>query len=643
MWQSKNGQLPISPMSTDLESAKDWASTPRAQTRQDLLSLSRPGSSLASEWRVWDSPERADRILGIRERDDDDPSEQFTTDPSGDEGDVAPWGKAFHRKSAKDIEALEIALSECWTLCNTLANLSHLHRERIFTKHSGKDDLQEQAWKSCWKLCQTLYDTKDNSGLGASKSTLNLCRDFCQALFEVRVRTNEAADSVLRVSFELNNHLFNTHDRTLPDSFRERTLEFYVALCHRLMKQKSKMGAETDSLLSACWTLAEMLFSLRQSRRSHNSADHELLGQAMQACWDLCDLFRAGWTQVRPDRSTPRVSQTTFTQAFQTVKKAGHIEEHNMAKITPETPTTIFDDTATVSPDEVPVPTISVMGNGIPQSARSAASAPAVLPRPNTTQRMSRSSATSYSQSQQSRWGSINEALAEEDISQPTSAVSQNSRASSRVSRTDSLASSQHTIRTPSEDPSLTMLKALFVRAAVATGRGFSPDPRTSNRDPTYTSLPLFARSLPENAFGPQKWQRELLEHYKKTVAQDNTFKNLGTSASSLGFGIDPEKGREEIASILKTLVDNTSGWGWLRDLFRYGYGTGIDDALSKTTKSRNSSVGAAPASKIKERTLTNSSSRSNGNGNVGHLSGGMGLSLNGVGNEGRKVSPPRR
>lgn len=34
---------------------------------------------------------------------------------------------------------------------------------------------------------------------------LDLCRDFCQALFDVRQKKDETADSVLRVSFELNN------------------------------------------------------------------------------------------------------------------------------------------------------------------------------------------------------------------------------------------------------------------------------------------------------------------------------------------------------------------------------------------------------------------------------------------------------
>ena len=138
--------------------------------------------------------------------------------------------------------------------------------------------MQEQAWKTCWKLCQNLYDSREDPTSSHVRPTLDLCRDFCQALFEVRVRENEAADSVLRVSFELNNHLFNTHDRSLPEAFRERTLDFYITLCHRLMKQNSRLAEETDSLLRACWSLAEMLFSLRQNKREGRRPDEELLG-----------------------------------------------------------------------------------------------------------------------------------------------------------------------------------------------------------------------------------------------------------------------------------------------------------------------------------------------------------------------------
>lgn len=105
----------------------------------------------------------------------------------------------------EDIRSLRTALQECWTLCNTLASLSTHHRERIFST-SETPDGHEKAWKCCWKLCQRLYDNQDESDESFNfRMNLDLCRDFCQALFDVRQRKDEIADSVLRVSFELNN------------------------------------------------------------------------------------------------------------------------------------------------------------------------------------------------------------------------------------------------------------------------------------------------------------------------------------------------------------------------------------------------------------------------------------------------------
>ena len=104
-----------------------------------------------------------------------------------------------------EVSVLRTAFQECWTLCNTLANLSSIHRARVFSS-SGTPDSHEKAWKACWKLCQRLYDNQneDDTSLNV-RVNLDLCRDFCQALFDIRQRNDETADSVLRVSFELNN------------------------------------------------------------------------------------------------------------------------------------------------------------------------------------------------------------------------------------------------------------------------------------------------------------------------------------------------------------------------------------------------------------------------------------------------------
>jgi hypothetical protein len=104
-----------------------------------------------------------------------------------------------------ELQALRTALEECWTLCNTLANLSSIHRSRVFSS-SGTPDAHEKAWKSCWRLCKRLYQSRDDTtDFYNVRENLDLCREFCQALFDVRIRKDNAADSVLRVSFELNN------------------------------------------------------------------------------------------------------------------------------------------------------------------------------------------------------------------------------------------------------------------------------------------------------------------------------------------------------------------------------------------------------------------------------------------------------
>lgn len=431
-------------------------------------------------------------------------------------------------KSADEVSALRLALSECWTLCNTLAGLSYKHREKHF-RHSKKSkkgeknpDGREKAWKTCWTLCQKLYDTWDEDQISQVGPTLNLCREFCQALFEVRQRENDVADSVLRVSFELNNHLYNTHDRALPEAFRERTLDFYVTLCHRLMKQRSEMVEETDSLLTACWSLAEMLFSLRQNKREGQPPDEELLGSAVQACWELCDLFREGWTHVRPDRGTPRPSQTSFMQAFHQAQQSEHVTnitvlsedfaDDPILRLNPETPTTIFEDTHQLSPeepDEVHVPpNIIVLG-------------------PEANER--------YTQ----KWSSSSSNLSDYSKSSETTT------------------SSTSTIINPSEDPRLTCLKLLIVKAAINLGfqRG--------------ANLPAFVKAMPSNSFGTSPWETRLLDNYRKLVASDSTFRSGGPARRASA---------PDVARSVQWMVSNGQ-YTWLEDLYRWVFGFRVIDA----------------------------------------------------------------
>ncbi|KAL9595564.1 MAG: hypothetical protein Q9219_006360 [cf. Caloplaca sp. 3 TL-2023] len=530
------------PITTSVPPARDWSSTPRAEKRPETeTDPSEEKSKIQRTRSLEDIPEAQD----VEQADDQTPGQNSSENI---------FDEAIERfqQTTDEVAALKLALSECWTLCNTLASLSQIHRERSFS-HNKKGDVHSQAWKSCWKLCQKLYDTRDEDDASQVRPTLDLCRDFCQCLFEVRQRENEVADSVLRVSFELNNHLYNTHDRTLPEAFRERTLDFYITLCHRLMKQRSKLTGDTDSLLRACWSLAEMLFSLRQNTREGKPADEELLGSAVQACWELCDLFREGWTQVRPDRGTPRPSQTTFTQAFQQAKQTSinktvaatrdppyayadldeSGDEGEFGRANPETPTTIFEDTQQMSPDEAPIPNILVLG---PDSR----------------------SQQAHRMQQQNRRGGV---VVPNKWSSTSSTLSGYSGSSTSTSTS--------TIINPAEDPHLLCLKLLIVKAALNIGfhrsSVSSPPSSSSSSSP---SLQAFVKSIPSNSFGNAQWQLQLLDSYKKLVASDPGFRSPGPAKAVQA---------SEVAKAVRWMV-GIGQYVWLADLYRLVFGFRVED-----------------------------------------------------------------
>lgn len=425
-------------------------------------------------------------------------------------------------QAESEVAALRTALSECWTLCNTLAGLSSSHRQRTF-KFAGKTDVQEQAWRSCWRLCQQLYEHRDEDHTSQVMPTLEMCRDFCQSLFDARDKIDEASDSVLRVSFELNNHLYNTHDRSLPDAFNERTLDFYITMCHRLMKLPTSLPQETDSLLRACWSLAEMLLNIRQSSREGRKADEELLGSAVQACWELCDLFREGWTQIRPDRGTPRPSKTTFgsqasfkssasvrsrgSEGRSTSSTLSSRKFHDAHAIPPETPVTVFDDasTANSSPDSVTVPNILVLGPASTGSGSLRGSAP-----------------------HHERWSSNASVLS--DYSE--SAGSQ---------RTSSTATAS------AEETQLSRLRCLLLKAGMNTGYS-----RASGQQ-----LPAYVKALPDNAFGTLPWQMKVLNFYKKLVTNDKSMLTVHNMASR-------RFSASEAAKAVRWL-GNSEQWAWMR------------------------------------------------------------------------------
>ncbi|RDW87796.1 hypothetical protein BP5796_03490 [Coleophoma crateriformis] len=505
------------PISTDVQPVKYGPehATPRAQTRKEIEALSDNATPYARN-------STAVNLQGI-------PEDQGETEE--DDFDVRTV-----QNSQEEIAALDTALHECWTLCNTLASLSSIHRERIFS-YSGTGDAHEIAWKCCWKLCQKLYDSRDDEIDFQVQPTLDLCRDFCQALFDVRQRKNEIDDSVLRVSFELNNHLFNTHDRTLPEAFRERTLDFYITLCHRLMKQRGELAEETDSLLRACWGLAEMLFSLRQNKREGKAADEELLGSAVQACWELCDLFREGWTQVRPDRGTPRPSQTTFGQSSDLLNRSSHTLSNSLDSLPeqqedlpikppqfPETPTTEFEDTP-ISPEanSPNIPNILVLG-------------------------------TDNSRTGSTRWSSTASNL---------SGYSQGSNRS-----TNTVTSTGNT-----EDINLTRLKTLILKAAMNVGFDRNSSSTATGTGSPPPALQTFVKSLPTGSFGSLPSHANLLRDYRNLVLSDPTFR----SKNSL-----PAPGKKVSAvDVAKsvTWMMRSGQYTFLKDLFRLVFGFKVDEA----------------------------------------------------------------
>jgi len=526
------------PIDTSVPRSHLDRSTPQAQTRydyeDDLKRRSARMSLNLANIQEHDDGHLPDSSASSVIEQDDDESSQSQDDESVSNG-AQTMGQALHgiNESEKEIAALKSALDECWTLCNSLAKLSQNHRRRMFNYSGGSADEQEHAWRTCWRLCQKLYENRDENPSAQVMPTLELCRDFCQALFDVRQRGDDASDSVLRVSFELNNHLYNAHDRALPEAFRERTLDFYLTLCHRLMKQRTSLPEETDSLLHACWSLAETLFSLRQNSRDGKPADEELLGSGIQACWELCDLFREGWTQVRPDRGTPRPSQHEFNVGSSSgsvtrsqrsyselsgrsssVDDSYHsaISSRRQTPAVPDTPTTIFDDREEFSPaEENNVPNILVLG---PEAG------------------MTRT---------HDRWSS----------------------ASSNLSTySDASIHSSSTATAGRTDPNLVRLKGLIIKAAINTGY---------NRQ---GPLPDFIRALPSNSFGTLPWQTQLFDNYRKLVLADPTLRKAHTEPPRRLTAVEIGRSVQWMA--------RSEQFKWLRDLYRMVFGNSPEDSSQR-------------------------------------------------------------
>lgn len=109
----------------------------------------------------------------------------------------------------------------------------------------------------------------------------------------------------------------------------------------------------------------------------------------------------------------------------------------------------------------------------------------------------------------------------------------------------------------PSEDPRLTCLKLLIVKAAMNVGfkRG--------------EKLALFVKSVPSNSFGTASWQMHVLESYKKLIATDSAFRSAGPSRRASAA---------DVGRAVQWMV-RSGQYVWLKDLFRLVFGFHAEEA----------------------------------------------------------------
>ncbi len=312
------------------------------------------------------------------------------------------------------------------------------------------------------------------------------------------------------------------------------------------MKQRSELAEETDSLLRTCWSLAEMLFSLRQSTRDGRAPDEELLGSAVQACWELCDIFREGWTQIRPDRGTPRPSQVTFSlqRPTDTLSNTGSRaskreslkslpDEQRVSRKypppVPETPVTDLEDTP-ISPESrsPQMPNIMILG-------------------PNTD--------GSRAATNPARWPSS------------ASNLSGYSQGSAKTSSTATTATA--------EDVNITRIKTLILKAAMNIG--FNRDAAGTEGPNGTMSLQAFVKSLPTGSFGSLPAHATLLQNYKNLVLADTSFR----SSANL-----PVRGKRvnaiDVAKSVGWMMLRSGQYSFLRDLFRLVFSFALEEAESR-------------------------------------------------------------
>lgn len=297
-----------------------------------------------------------------------------------------------------------------------------------------------------------------------------------------------------------------------------------------------------------------MLFSVRQNDLDGRPADPELFRSAMQACWDLMEIFRHGWTQVHTDRNTPRPNQTSFPpqsdraesrtsnrssihskRERESVKSSKREEQQTRKQqakkqppVVPETPVTEFEDTP-VSPESrsPQMPNIMVLG-------------------------------TSGDNGRGGRWSSNASNL---------SSYSHSTQSSARTSSTA-------TTTANTEDPNLARAKMLILRAAMNLGfnRDTITDPKSGS-----AILQKFVQNLPSGSFGPLPAHATLLQQYKNSVLIDVIIPRHQHL---------PVKGKrvsaQDMAKSIQTISKSSTRYTYLRELFKFVFQFSIDEADSR-------------------------------------------------------------
>lgn len=500
------------------------------------------------------------------------------TEAEGDEGEESHDDNNLYpylnpdRNGEDEIVALRRLLRNTWRVCNNLVEVSELHRTKVF-RGPATPDPHERAWRSCWTLCHRLYSmhSKGIDSLNAGEN-LVLCRDFCSALFDARRKNDKSADSVLRVSFELNNqlvagrcYLFNAANTfnyslysaidpdILPEQFRERTLEFYLALCHRIMRQKYDERplplAETDELLVACWAFAENLISLRHNRRYGDPDDEaELLTFTFEACSDLSNVFHNIFSKRRSSRNTPRANQTSFFSPSPMVDATGReSRSSNRSSLrsgkgsvkstqkeerprkpppVPETPVTEFEDTP-ISPESrsPQMPNIMVLG-------------------------------PSSDGGRGTRWSS-------------------NASNMSSYSHNSNRTSSTATTTTATEDANVSRCKALVLRAAMNIG--FNKDSITDSKTGAH-AFQKFVQGLQTGDFGSLATHATLLQQYRDSVLKDGFMPRSHSVSSRSGKRISAQ----DMAKSVQSMMGTSSRFSYLRELFKFVFQFPLEEVDSR-------------------------------------------------------------